>query len=63
MHHCTVRSGAQIDYSILDADVVVGANARVGRPKESAEGITVIGTGVKVGDGEDIADNQMIYSE
>ena len=63
MHHCTVRKGAQVEYSILDSDVTVGANAKVGRPKESAEGITVIGTGISVADGEDIADNKMIYSE
>lgn len=63
MHHVSVGEGATVEYSILDSDVAVGASAKVGRPKESAEGITVIGAGVKVADGEDVPDNQMIYSE
>ena len=63
MHHVTVSEGATVEYSILDSDVSVGKGARVGRPKEEAEGITVIGANNVVGDGEDIADNQMIYSE
>lgn len=62
MHHCTVKSGACVEYSILDSDVTVGVGARVGRPKEDAKGITVIGTGKIVADGEDIPDDQMIYS-
>ncbi len=63
MHHVSVGEGATVEYSILDSDVSVGASAKVGRPKECAEGITVIGAGVKVADGEDVPDNQMIYSE
>ena len=63
MHHVTVSEGATVEYSILDSDVTVGKNAKVGRPREKAEGITVIGANNVVGDGEDIADNQMIYSE
>lgn len=63
MHHVSVGGGASIEYSILDSDVSVGEGAKVGRARESAEGITVIGAGVSVGDGEDIPDNQMIYSE
>ena len=55
--------GATIDYSIIDSDVSVAKGARVGRPRDIAEGITVIGANNVVGDGEDIADNQMIYSE
>ena len=63
MHHVIVGEGATIEYSILDSDVKVGKGAKVGRPKEEAEGITVIGAEMSVADGEDIADNQMIYSE
>ena len=63
MHHCTVKEGAQVEYSILDSDVTVGRGAKIGRDKESAEGITVVGTGIEIADGEDIADNQMIYSK
>ena len=63
MHHCTVKEGAQVVYSILDSDVTVGRGAKIGRDKESAQGITVVGTGIEIADGEDIADNQMIYSK
>ena len=63
MHHVSIGEGATIEYSILDSDVQVGKGAKVGRPRDIAEGITVIGAGNVVGDGEDIADNQMIYSE
>jgi glucose-1-phosphate adenylyltransferase len=63
MHHVCVGEGATVEYSILDSDVSVGKGARVGRPRDNAEGITVIGANNTVGDGEDIADNQMIYSE
>mgnify|MGYP003315964277 CR=1 FL=1 len=63
MHHVTVGEGTTVEYSIIDSDVEIGKGAKVGRPKESAEGITVIGANNVVGEGEDIADNQMIYSE
>lgn len=63
MHHCVIKEGACVEYSILDSEVTVGKNAIVGRPKDKAAGITVIGTGNEVADNEDIADNQMIYSK
>lgn len=63
MHHVTVGEWANIDYSILDSDVTVGRAARIGRPRDAAQGITVIGAGNTVADGENIADNQMIYSK
>ena len=63
MHHVTIGEGACVEYSILDSDVCVGKGAKVGRPKETAEGITVIGADNVIEDGADIPDNQMIYSE
>lgn len=63
MHHVNVGEGARVEYSILDCDVTVGSGATVGRPKDVSQGITVIGAGRVVGDGEDVPDNQMIYSE
>ncbi len=63
MHHVHVGEWSSIDYSILDADVTVGRAARIGRPRDIAEGITVIGAGNTVSEGENIADNQMIYSK
>ncbi len=63
MHHVTVSEGAHVEYSILDCDVTVGNGATVGRPKDVSQGITVIGADRTVGDGEDVPDNKMIYSE
>lgn len=63
MHHVRVCEGADVEYSILDCDVHVGKGSRVGRPRDISEGITVIGEGRSVADGEDVPDNQMIYSE
>lgn len=63
MHHSTVKEGACVEYSILDSDVTVGKGAKIGRAKDIAQGITVVGTGIEIADGEDVADNQMIYSK
>ena len=63
MHHVHIGESATVEYSILDSDVSVGKGAKVGRSRDFAEGITVIGAEMNVADGEDIADNQMIYSE
>ena len=60
MDDVVIGEGACVDYSILDKDVSVGAGATVGKPKESSQGITVLGAGVRVPDGHVIGDNEMI---
>ncbi len=60
MSGTTVESGAKVEYSILDSDVTVGEGASVGKPKEEARGITVLGMGVKVPAGHVIGDDEMI---
>ena len=60
MSGTTVGSGATVEYSILDSDVVVGEGASIGKPKEEAKGITVVGMGVCVPNGYVIGDNEMI---
>jgi glucose-1-phosphate adenylyltransferase len=60
MDNVTVGAGAEITYSILAPDVTVGGGARLGAPRETAAGVTVIGEGVAVPAGRVIRDNEMI---
>ena len=60
MDNVTVGAGAEITYSILAPDVTVGGGARLGAPRETAAGVTVIGEGVTVPAGRVIRDNEMI---
>ncbi|MCD7944209.1 MAG: glucose-1-phosphate adenylyltransferase [Clostridia bacterium] len=46
-----IGSGSNMNYSIIDGDTVIGKNCTVGRPKEVAEGLTLIGSGVTLADG------------
>ncbi|MCD8312405.1 MAG: glucose-1-phosphate adenylyltransferase [Firmicutes bacterium] len=46
-----IGSGSNVNYSIIDGDTVIGKNCTVGRPKEVAEGLTLIGSGVTLADG------------
>jgi len=62
MDDCTICEGASVCYSILDSDVSVGAGASVGKAREDAKGIAVIGTGIDVPDGAVVADGAMIYN-
>lgn len=45
-----IGSGSNVNYSIIDGDTVIGKNCTVGRPKEVAEGLTLIGSGVTLAD-------------
>ena len=56
MGECIIGEGAVVEYAILDRDVEIGAGARVGKAKEEAKGITVIGEGTRVADGAVVAD-------
>lgn len=50
MSDTTIDSNAIIDYSIIDEGVSIGKNAKIGEPKESAKGITVLGRNICVAD-------------
>ncbi|MBQ7384258.1 MAG: glucose-1-phosphate adenylyltransferase, partial [Clostridia bacterium] len=58
--NCVIEEGAQINYSMLDSGVVIGKNTTVGVDKNTAKGVTVIGSGIKIADNSCIADDQMI---
>lgn len=62
MGNIVVKEGATVDYSIIDEEVTIGANAKVGDDKAVAckvegktNGITVLGRGVSVSDGATVA--------
>ena len=57
-----IGENAKVSYSIIDSDVTVGASATVGKSRTDAKGITVIGTGIDVPVGTELADAKMIYN-
>ncbi|MBE6703672.1 MAG: glucose-1-phosphate adenylyltransferase [Ruminococcaceae bacterium] len=60
MSDVEIGAGAIVNYCIIDSNVKVGAGAQIGKNKESAQGITVIGEKCIVPDGMIIGDNEMI---
>ena len=60
MSGVTVGRDAKVEYAILDGDVSVGDGASIGRPKEEASGITVVGMSTSVPSGYVIGDGEMI---
>ncbi|MCD7776275.1 MAG: glucose-1-phosphate adenylyltransferase, partial [Firmicutes bacterium] len=50
MSGTVIGSGSKVNYSIIDGDTVIGKNCTVGRPRDVAEGITLIGSGVTLSD-------------
>jgi glucose-1-phosphate adenylyltransferase len=57
-----IGENAKISYSIIDSNVTVGASSFIGRSKDEAKGITVIGTKIDVPFGTEVADAKMIYT-
>ena len=57
-----IEEDVTVEYSIIDGDVHIGKGAKIGKPKNEAKGITVIGMGVDVPDALVIEDDQMISS-
>ena len=62
MSGVVIENNATVEYSIVDGGVHIGKGSKVGKPKESAKGITVIGMGVKIPEATVIEDDQMISS-
>ena len=60
MSGVVIGENAKVEYSIIDSNVVVGKGASVGKSKDTAKGITVVGMGVKIPDGKVIGDDEMI---
>ncbi len=60
MSDVTIGEGATVNYSIIDCDAKIGAGAVVGRPKDAASGITVIGSDITINAGSDIPAGEMV---
>ena len=60
MSGTVIESGADVSYSIIDTDVEIGAGAAVGGERGSKDGISVIGAGEKIADGQKVAAGAMI---
>ena len=60
MGDCVIGEGAVVDYAIIDREVEIGKNARVGKPRAEAKGISVIGEGTHVADGAVVADGAIL---
>lgn len=59
---CVIKSGAKVVNSIIDEEVLVGANAVVGT-EVSPRKITVLGKGVKIGDGETVEAGKIVEGD
>ena len=60
MSNTVIHKGAVVKYAIIDESVTVDDGAKVGEDKEAAEGIAVLGRGIKVGKGAKIAAGSII---
>ena len=60
MANTIVREGAYVDYSIIDSEVDIGKNAKVGTAKESGAEVTVIGSEVVVANDATVEAGQII---
>ena len=53
-----VKAGATVSYSIIDENVTIGKNAKIGVEKDSKAEIVVLGRDIKVADGVCVASGQ-----
>ncbi|MBE6692529.1 MAG: glucose-1-phosphate adenylyltransferase [Ruminococcaceae bacterium] len=51
-----IKADATVDYSVIDADTVVGKGASVGKEIANSKGITLLGGGLKVPDNVSVPD-------
>lgn len=63
MSDTVIKSGAVVNYSIIDSDTVISCGASVGEDKETAKGITVIGSGLVVGENAKIEAGAMVNGD
>ena len=60
MSDVEIEEGAVVNYCIIDSYTRVGKNAKLGKVKDEAAGVTVIGEKCIVPEGTVIGDNEMI---
>ena len=56
-----VGENTKVFYTMTDHDVTIGKNANVGKERGEGAKITVIGAGIRVGDGETVPDGSMVW--
>jgi glucose-1-phosphate adenylyltransferase len=62
MPGAVVKAGAVVEYAIVAENASIGAQAMVGAPPDGSEnwGISVVASGIRVGDGAKVAPNAMV---
>lgn len=60
MSNVRVEEGATVEYSIIDSETTIEKNASVGSPKDSGDGIAVLGTKLTLPEGKSIAGGLMV---
>jgi len=60
MNGVTVEDGASVRYTILDEGVSIGENCTVGEDRSTAQGIAVVGAGIRIPAEEKIPAGAMI---
>ena len=60
MGDTVIERGANVNYSIIDTNVYIGAGATVGAARDKAKGITVLGEDVRVENGASVEDGAII---
>jgi glucose-1-phosphate adenylyltransferase len=53
-----IKAGATVSYSIIDENVTVGKNAKIGVDKNKKAEIVVLGRGLTVADGVSVTEGQ-----
>ena len=53
-----IKEGSVVSYSIIDEEVTVGKNAKIGVEKDENAEIVVLGRGMSVGDGVTVSEGQ-----
>lgn len=59
----TLKADSTVDYSVIDADTVVGKGATVGKEMVFSKGITLVGGGLNIPDGATVPDGVICGSE
>ena len=63
MEDVVIGEGASVRYSIVDHDASIGAKATVGKAREEATGITVVGADIAIPEGCIIGDDKMLSNQ
>lgn len=62
MSGVVIKAGAVVNYSIIDSNTIIDNDAVVGEDKETAKGITLIGSDITIGKGSTVEAGLMIDS-